>query len=175
MWHVLVADPERTHLRPASGASPDAFLRRPGRKSEALLLLSPAVARPRSLRWAPHAYRRHPLAEIPEQRSTYRIHDWTRADRQGRPPEPHLDKAARVTNPGASHGGAARPLTCEGPDGPVTLLGACRYFASALLPVSGSRRHSTGGHSFHVILPCDGPMEISAGDETISLARCQAA
>lgn len=181
MWHVLAADPGSelicglaprvspdTFFEAARAGNPDALLRR---------FPSPAGTTAFVAAGTVHAIGAGILLAEIQQNSdlTYRIHDWNRADSQGRPRELHLDKAARVTDPGAAHGGPARPLTCEGPDGPVTLLGACRYFASALLPVSGSRRHSTGGHSFHLILSCDGPMEISAGDETISLARCQAA
>lgn len=116
------------------------------------------------------------LAEIQQNSDlTYRIYDWGRTDGQGKPRELHLEKAARVTDFGSSHGGAAHPLTYQEAGGDVTVLGACRYFASELLPVAGERSRNTGNRSFHIVMPREGAITLTAASEQVMLHRGQAA
>ena len=116
------------------------------------------------------------LAEIQQNSDlTYRIYDWGRTDAQGNARELHLEKAARVTKFGSSHGGPARPLAYREAGGEVTVLGACKHFASELVQVNGVRTRSTHNRSFHILMPRDGEITLSAGDETRALHRCQAA
>lgn len=116
------------------------------------------------------------LAEIQQNSDlTYRIYDWDRADAQGNRRELHLQKAAQVTHFGGDVGGAAIPLSYIEEGKTTTVLGACRYFASDLVGVEGTRMRKTGGRSFHLVMPRDGAMSIQAGNEELRLDRCQAA
>ena len=116
------------------------------------------------------------LAEIQQNSDlTYRIHDWNRVDFQGRARELHLDKAAMVTAFGSAHGGPAAPLSHGAAPAQVTVLGACRYFASELLHLQGTFSRTTNGTSFHIVMPRDGAATLQAGGETHVLQRCQAA
>lgn len=115
------------------------------------------------------------LAEIQQNSDlTYRIHDWNRVDSAGNPRTLHLEKAAEVTEFGAHYDGPAQPLTYSDADGPVTVLGACRYFASERLPVQGNRRRNTLGRSFHLLVAADGPLTVASGTESLAIRRGEA-
>ena len=112
------------------------------------------------------------LAEIQQNSDlTYRIYDWDRVDDQGNHRELHLDKAATVTRFGSPHGGAATPLSYSEGDASVTLLGACRHFATALVQAPSRHVRQTHGRSFHLILARDGKTVVSAGEVSVTLDR----
>jgi mannose-6-phosphate isomerase len=112
------------------------------------------------------------LAEIQQNSDlTYRIYDWDRVDEQGNGRELHLEKAAQVTHFGSHHGGAAVPLMYKEKDVSITILGACRHFATALIEAPGRHTRHTHGRSFHLLLARDGHVVVSAGDDTITLER----
>jgi mannose-6-phosphate isomerase len=114
------------------------------------------------------------LAEIQQNSDvTYRIYDWDRVDAQGARRELHLNKAIQVTRFGARHPGASTPLSYRDADMDVTVLGACRYFASELLTVRGAHTRSTQGRSFHIIMAREGRMVVSSGEETCALEVCR--
>jgi mannose-6-phosphate isomerase len=114
------------------------------------------------------------LAEIQQNSDvTYRIYDWDRVDAQGARRELHLNKAIQVTRFGARHPGASTPLSHRDADMDVTVLGACRYFASELLTVRGAHTRSTQGRSFHIIMAREGRMVVSSGEETCALEVCR--
>ena len=116
------------------------------------------------------------LAEIQQNSDiTYRIFDWERTDAQGKSRELHLDKAARVTRFGESHIGASTPLSYCVADCEVAILGACKYFVNELISVAGTCTRNTHGRSFHMVMPRDGQMVITAGDEICTLDPCRAA
>jgi len=112
------------------------------------------------------------LAEIQQNSDlTYRIYDWDRTDRDGARRELHLDKAAQVTHFGSSHGGPVTPLSYRAEDGTVTILGACRHFATALLESPSGMARETHGRSFHLILSRESRAIVYAGRESVTLAR----
>ncbi len=112
------------------------------------------------------------LAEIQQNSDlTYRIYDWDRVDDQGKGRELHLEKAAQVTHFGSRHGGAAAPLVYQENDAVISILGACRHFATALIETLGRHTRHTHGRSFHLLLARDSRVVVSAGEETITLER----
>ena len=115
------------------------------------------------------------LAEIQQNSDiTYRIYDWDRTDAQGKRRELHLEKAAQVTRFGEFHAGASTPLGHIDNDVEVTVLGACTYFANELLSVEGTCTRNTHGRSFHILMPRDSRMTVTAGGEACELAPCRA-
>lgn len=114
------------------------------------------------------------LAEIQQNSDlTYRIYDWDRVDAQGRRRELHLEKAARVTRFGSDHGGATNPLSYERDGVRITVLGACDYFANQLIQLRGCAAYDTAGRSFHIVMPRDASITVTAANETIELAPCR--
>ncbi len=112
------------------------------------------------------------LAEIQQNSDlTYRIYDWDRVDAAGNNRALHLDKAAKVTRFGSPHGGAATPLSYSEGDATVSLLGACRHFATALVEAPSRHVRQTHGRSFHLILARDGKTVVSAGETSVTLDR----
>lgn len=115
------------------------------------------------------------LAEIQQNSDlTYRIYDWDRVDGNGQRRELHLEKAARVTRFGSDHGGAATPLDYVRDGVTITVLGACAYFANQLIRMSGHAALDTAGRSFHIVMPRDRAITVTAANETIELAPCRA-
>lgn len=112
------------------------------------------------------------LAEIQQNSDlTYRIYDWDRRDSQGNSRELHLEKAEQVTHFGSTHGGAACPLDYSDGNGDVTILGACRHFATALLKSPSGAPRKTHGRSFHMILSRDSRAIVRTAEASLTLER----
>ncbi len=61
---------------------------------------------------------------------TYRIYDYARVDAQGKPRELHIEKAMDVMNFGGPPMTAVRPIQWGSKKMAISLLAACRYFAT---------------------------------------------
>ena len=103
------------------------------------------------------------VAEIQESSNlTYRLYDYGRVDKSGKPRELHIDKALRVMNY-ASTAAPRQPMRLlrYRPGCASELLIRCKYFqAERLLLNTESHRQMTDfrteGNSFHVLLCTDG-------------------
>ena len=71
------------------------------------------------------------LCEVQEYSDlTYRVYDYGRVDKQGKPRELHVEKALAVMNFGHFRGGRVAPLKLPVEHASKSLLAACRYFAA---------------------------------------------
>jgi mannose-6-phosphate isomerase len=61
---------------------------------------------------------------------TYRVYDYGRLDAQGKPRQLHLEKALDVINFDGTRIDKVRPLAWTSPKMSISLLAACRYFAT---------------------------------------------
>lgn len=96
------------------------------------------------------------LAEIQQNSDlTYRIYDWARVDEHGRARALHIEKALKAIHFGSGHKGATKPLDCTRHGMSCSILAACRYFAVALMPVSGACRLPVENR-FHIGLVKEG-------------------
>ncbi len=110
------------------------------------------------------------IAEIQQNSDlTYRIYDWDRRDDAGKHRELHLDKALAVINFDQSHGGPNMPLSYRIAGATVTVEGACRYFASELLTITGAFFRDTEDASFHILLGVEGTLDVETEFESTSL------
>jgi len=71
------------------------------------------------------------LCEVQEYSDlTYRVYDYGRVDGQGKPRELHIDKALTVMNFNPSPSPRVSPVSFEEHGAKISLLAACRYFAT---------------------------------------------
>lgn len=90
---------------------------------------------------------------------TYRVYDYGRRDKSGKPRELHIDKALAVTHFGKHE---RRVL-------PAGTLGMSRYFHAEKITVSGAHTLCASGKSFHCITCTDGAgrigeLDVARGD-----------
>ncbi len=106
------------------------------------------------------------IAEIQQSSNiSYRVYDYGRAGRDGKPRELHIEKALDVTefappkHPIAAQG---KPERTEG--GVKTLLRSCEYFNVNKLEIDGTMRLCADGSSFKSLLFLEGNAEIRHKD-----------
>ncbi|MDE6727595.1 MAG: class I mannose-6-phosphate isomerase [Oscillospiraceae bacterium] len=114
------------------------------------------------------------IAEIQQNsNTTYRVYDYGRVGKDGKPRELHIEKALDVTE----RVPPKYPTTAQGaPEkvggGVKTLLRSCEYFTVYKLELDGSDRYDTKGASFHSLLVLDGEVEIAAdGGEKVTAKK----
>lgn len=107
------------------------------------------------------------IAEIQQNsNTTYRIYDYGRVGKDGKPRELHVEKAKEVTNlvpPKYPTTAQGAPTAIEG--GKETLLRSCEYFNVNKLELDGTTKLTAGEGSFNSLLVLDGAFEIAAGSE----------
>ncbi len=113
------------------------------------------------------------IAEIQQNsNTTYRIYDYGRVGKDGKPRELHVDKAVDVTElvppkyPTKAEGFAT---AIDG--GVKTLLRSCEYFNVNRLYVTGKVKLNASEKSFNSLLVLDGEVEIACGGEKITARK----
>ena len=113
------------------------------------------------------------IAEIQQNsNTTYRIYDYGRVGKDGKPRELHVEKAKEVTNlvpPKYPTTAQGAPTAIEG--GKETLLRSCEYFNVNKLELDGTTKLTAGEGSFNSLLVLDGAFEIAAGSEKASAKK----
>lgn len=113
------------------------------------------------------------IAEIQQNsNTTYRIYDYGRVGKDGKPRELHVEKAKEVTNlvpPKYPTTAQGAPTAIEG--GKETLLRSCEYFNVNKLELDGTTKLTAGEGSFNSLLVLDGAFEIAAGPEKTSAKK----
>ena len=113
------------------------------------------------------------IAEIQQNsNTTYRIYDYGRVGKDGKPRELHVEKAKEVTNlvpPKYPTTAQGAPTAIEG--GKETLLRSCEYFNVNKLELDGTTKLTAGAGSFNSLLVLDGTFEIAAGSENASAKK----
>lgn len=168
MWVVLQATPDAhiySGFRP--GVTPEVF-ERARHDGTIPSLLQRFPARPGMVFYTPGG-RVHAigagclLLEVQQNaNTTYRLYDWDRLDRDGRPRALHVEKALRVINWGLTASPVAPILPETGvSDGLATrpILSTPHFRVDEWI-LSGPARLSLDGTSFVVLFPTDGPVRI---------------
>lgn len=110
------------------------------------------------------------IAEIQQNsNTTYRIYDYGRVGKDGKPRELHVEKAKDVTTLGPAKAYPETPV--EQKDGySIKLLSKCEYFTTYRVDVETKAVLEADDSSFNSVLVLDGNPEI-VGDETIKAKK----
>ena len=113
------------------------------------------------------------IAEIQQNsNTTYRIYDYGRVGKDGKPRELHVEKAKDVTNlvpPKYPTTAQGAPTAIQG--GTETLLRSCEYFNVNKLELDGTTRLTAGEGSFNSLLVLDGTFEVAAGSDKVTAKK----
>lgn len=110
------------------------------------------------------------IAEIQQSSNlTYRVYDYGRVGKDGKPRELHIEKAQEVTSlkpaPPATIPQAVRHSGFSS-----TQLATCPYFTVDLLDVEKAAALCTSDKSFHALLCTDGALSLRSGAHQVALA-----
>ena len=113
------------------------------------------------------------IAEIQQNsNTTYRIYDYGRVGKDGKPRELHVDKAVDVTElvpPKYPTTAQGAPESVEG--GTKTLLRSCEYFNVNKLEVDGTVKLLASDKSFNSLLVLEGEVTVSTAAETVTAKK----
>ncbi|SFT75797.1 mannose-6-phosphate isomerase [Selenomonas sp. GACV-9] len=104
--------------------------------------------------------------------TTYRIYDYGRVGKDGKPRELHVDKALDVTKLAPPARGT-EPLACIDviPGADLTLLAQCEYFTAYHGNLKDSCQLTAGEESFQSLTVLMGSLELSSGAHKLTLAK----
>lgn len=111
------------------------------------------------------------LAEIQQNSdTTYRVYDWKRTDKDGKPRQLHVEKALDVINfkqkPTTAR---STPLSYEGDGYQGSFLAACPYFVTEKLEVNNNFEIKPAGNKFYIIMNLTGSGHIIHQNTTYTL------
>lgn len=113
------------------------------------------------------------LAEVQQSsNTTYRVYDYDRPDKNGKPRELHIEKATDVVDlrvPQADFSAKGAPQTVDG--AVCTYLTGCSYFSMTQLAVDGCYADSAGEESFVSLLVLDGEGLLICGEQKLQLKK----
>ena len=113
------------------------------------------------------------IAEIQQNsNTTYRIYDYGRVGKDGKPRELHVEKAKEVTNlvpPKYPTTAQGAPEAIQG--GTETMLRSCEYFNVNKLELDGTAKLAAGEGSFNSLLILDGTFEVTSADGTLTAKK----
>jgi mannose-6-phosphate isomerase len=169
MWHVVSAEPEaRILLGLKEGVTRKEFLASLSRKTLEDLF-QPHVPEEKDTFFIPagipHTLGPHMILCEVQQYSdlTYRVYDYGRVDAQGKPRELHIDKALAVIRFGHSPVGPVRSLEWSSQLMSISLLAACRYFATERWRIAEPFTARPKTDSFNLLVALSGDGEIRWG------------
>ncbi|MBQ7187651.1 MAG: class I mannose-6-phosphate isomerase [Ruminococcus sp.] len=104
------------------------------------------------------------IAEIQQNsNTTYRIYDYGRVGKDGKPRELHVEKAKDVTRLAPAKKYPETPV--EKHEGYTSkLMAECEYFSTYILDIDGKAELEAGGDSFNNLLFLEGEGTVSGGD-----------
>jgi len=106
------------------------------------------------------------IAEIQQNSNvTYRLYDYGRIGKDGKPRELHIEKGVKASNLTLSE--ARKIPTCS--DG-TRLLGSCEYFAVRELKISGDKDLIADEKSYHALVAVEGEAVLTSGNYTQKIA-----
>jgi len=115
------------------------------------------------------------LAEIQQNSNiTYRLFDYNRLGKDGRPRELHLEKGLQAARFQETPTGPSTPLRVE--EGGVTraFLAACGYFAAEKVWPNGRRDYTGPAGSFHILLSLEETIVLEGNASTCPVERAEA-
>jgi mannose-6-phosphate isomerase len=181
MWHVLQADPGATLYCGMPPETTETGFSQAASCGECAALLTAFPAREGDSVFVPagtvHAIGGGSLLAEIQQNSdlTYRIDDWGRVQDDGSPRELHMDRAIQAVQFGSTHRGKAHPLAYDASGATVTILAACRYFASEEVAVKGKFQRQNSGASCYLVLAKTGSLQLTSEGDTVTLSPGRAA
>ena len=105
------------------------------------------------------------LCEIQQQSDiTYRVFDYNRVGKDGKPRELHVRQALEVMQFGKQHGGLCYPIHMARPGATETLYTACPYFATERWEFGKRLRMATSTECFELLIFLEGRGRIEFGD-----------
>ncbi len=112
------------------------------------------------------------LAEIQQNSdTTYRVYDWNRAGKDGKPRELHVEKALDVINFETEIVKAkSTPLVVSKENYTRSFLAACPYFVTEKVAVNGFYQIGTDRNRFYIIMNLSGQAGISSNDKVYNLS-----
>lgn len=180
MWHIILAKPEASlllGLKP--GTTKEAFLA--GLKNQTLEnLFQRHFVKPGDTYFVP-AGTQHTIGaniivfEVQEYSDlTYRVYDYGRVDRSGKPRELHLEKALAVTNFDGGIVQRVPGISLPTQRGTRALLAACPYFATERAEYAGLCDCSTNKARFElfVVLHGSGAIRWTGGEANYAPGEC---
>jgi len=180
MWHVVSAAPEaRLLLGLKPGVTRKEFLSALGRKNlEELFETHTPEARDTFFIPAGIPHTIGPgmiLCEVQQYSDlTYRVYDYGRTDAHGKPRELHLEKALEVIRFAHPPVGRVRPLEWASAMMNISLLAACRYFASERWRIAEpfDARPKTDAFNLLVVLAGEGEIRWATGKARYHRGDC---
>jgi mannose-6-phosphate isomerase len=110
------------------------------------------------------------IAEIQQNsNTTYRIYDYGRVGKDGKPRELHVEKAKDVTRLAPAKAYPETPVENHG-DYTSKLLSSCDYFTTYALDIDGSAELEADETSFNSLLILEGNATVSGGD-TVTVGK----
>jgi mannose-6-phosphate isomerase len=105
---------------------------------------------------------------------TYRIYDYGRVDSQGKPRNLHLEKAMDVIHFDGARTGKVWPLQWASQKMAISLLGACKYFATESWRIAEpfTARPKTDAFNLLIVLSGSGMMRWEIGKAPFHQGEC---
>lgn len=112
------------------------------------------------------------LAEIQQNSdTTYRVYDWNRMGKDGKPRELHVDRALDVIDFEKEVLQAKSiPLTIDKGEYKRSFLTACPYFVTEKIDVNGFYQLDTEKRRFYIVMNLSGQAGISSGEKVYNLS-----
>ncbi|MGH9709576.1 MAG: class I mannose-6-phosphate isomerase [Candidatus Acidiferrales bacterium] len=105
---------------------------------------------------------------------TYRLFDFNRLTREGKPRELHVEKAMEVIRFGKQHGGQVAPVKLEEPRNTDSMLVKCAHFAVFKSVFAGPEYRVEPEGLMEVLIVIDGSGKIEFADEEMEYTKTQA-
>lgn len=102
---------------------------------------------------------------------TYRLYDYGRLDKDGKPRQLHIDKALDVINFSRTVAQPGVGAVERGEGFTKQIIGSCKYFKVEKYSVDGEMVLPANMQSFRALVITDGQGELAAGDESHKTAR----
>lgn len=112
------------------------------------------------------------LAEIQQNSdTTYRVYDWNRVGKDGKPRELHIERALDVIDFDKEVSQAkSQPLTIDMGSYRRSFLAACPYFVTEKIDVNGLYQLNTDKKNFYIIMNLSGQAGISSDEKVYNLS-----
>ena len=112
------------------------------------------------------------IAEIQQNSNvTYRVYDYHRIGKDGKPRELHIKKALEVIKPTPALSMNTQHITKQNEGFEETLLQQCPYFAATLLEIDGCAKLTTTAESFSHLLCIDGTGILKYKNDQLTITK----
>ena len=103
---------------------------------------------------------------------TYRVYDYGRVGKDGKPRQLHIDKALAVTKLEVPQAVAGKMVDIDlFPNMDVKLLAECKYFKVYHGSLHGGSTMHVGEDSFHCLTVLDGALKLTGNDENLTVEK----